>query len=121
MEQANNKITIEELIKDKRFKSLISAQIFAHLNRPDPAKNLRYKRTGMDELIDMIRVGNTDTIITDTLIALWVDVINKRSNLSRRLRDTLSIMFHQCIQQYFNKYVKDHGKEENGSESSDQE
>ena len=116
MEQANNKITIEELIKDERFKSLIHAQIFAHQNRPVPEKNLRYKRTGMDELIDMTRGGNTDTII-----ALWIDVINKRSNLSRRLRDTLSIMFNHCIQQYFNKYVKDHGKEENGSESSDQE
>lgn len=116
MEKANNKITIEELIRDKRFKSLIHAQIVAHLNRPEPGKNLRYKRTGMDELIDITRGGNTDTII-----ALWIDVINKRSNLSKRLRDTLSIMFNHCIQQYFNKYVKDHGKEENRSESPDQE
>lgn len=110
MEQANNKITIEELIKDKRFKSLIHAQIFAHLNRPAPKKNLRYKRTGMDELIDMTRGGNTDTII-----ALWVYVINKRSNLSKRLRDTLSIMFNHCIQQYFNKYIK----KEDGSKDSE--
>lgn len=116
MEQANNKITIEELIKDEKFKSLIHSQILAHINRPALEENLRYKRTGMDELIDMTRGGNTDTII-----ALWVDVINKRSNLSKRLRDTLNIMFNRCISLYFEKYVKNHGKEENGSESSDQE
>lgn len=108
-----NKITIDQLIKDDKFRDIVFNQVSSYLKRPNPGENLRYKRTGMDELIDITGAN------TDYIIALWVDVLNKRSNLSSRLRNTLQELSAQCISIYFNKYVKEDGQKEDKSSDSE--
>lgn len=107
--------TLEEVVKSSVFRESIKAQVFAHLNRPIPGEGLRFKRTGMDELLDMLS-KDTETIINQ-IINLGMDVASKRSRLSARLRETVKVIWAKAIQAYFKS--QENGKEEDGSEDTE--
>lgn len=109
--------TLEEVVKSLAFRESIKAQIFAHLNRPDPGEGLRFKRTGMDELLEMLS-KDTETSINQ-IINLGMDVAAKRSRLSTRLRETVKVIWANAIQAYFKS--QEHGKEKDGSEDTHKE
>lgn len=108
--------TLEEVVKSPSFRESIKNQIFAHINRPIPGEGLRFKRTGMDELLDMLS-NDTETLVNQ-IINMGMDVAAKRSRLSLRLRETIKVIWANAIQAYFKS--QEHGKEEDkglGSES----
>ena len=109
--------TLEEVVKSPAFRKSIRVQIFGHLNRPDPGEGLRFKRTGMDELFDMLP-KDSETMVNQ-IINLGMDVAAKRSRLSLRLRETIKILWANAIQAYFKS--QEHGKEEDGSEDTHKE
>lgn len=110
-------LIIGDIFSDPRFDDLIYHIVDAnYYKRPSLKEGLRYKRNGFDSLNDQ------GLLQADKLKDAFQKILNKKGRYSARDRETISWIINRAITQYYQKYVKEDGnQEESGNEGSDKQ